>query len=96
MYPGPLYHSRLPLLSPRIKATVRITRVQAVVGSYCQCSLYVCTCVHMEARGQPWVWFLRCSPSSLEARSLAGLELAAGLGLLTYSYPWLFLWVLGT
>lgn len=31
-----------PLLSLSIKAIVRITGVQAGVGSYCHCSLYVC------------------------------------------------------
>lgn len=72
-----------PLLSLSIKATVRITGVQAGVGSYYQYSL--CLHRHMEAGGQPQIWFLWCFPSSLETWYLTGLGQTDRLGLLMCS-----------
>lgn len=70
--------SPVPLLSPGVKATVGITKVQALLGSFCSCSLYVYVrmCAHARGGQKPSLAsFLRCCPSSFETGSLAGLDL---------------------
>lgn len=65
-------------------------------GGFLLSMFSVCVHVHMEARGEPQVWFLWGRPS-LEAPSLTGLKQTARLELLTGSAapPPLFLGVLG-
>ena len=60
-------------------------------GGFLLSMFSVCVHVHVEARGEPQVWFLWGRPS-LEAPSLTSLKLTARLGLLMGSAAPGFFW----